>query len=98
MDPTLSLIAGIIGLAATFAFRMWLKSSKYEAIFRAGVPIAFNIVNDIAKRTDNQIDDKVALGLSLLNDWLNVNGQPAMKAPDEEKAKLLFKALHGEGK
>ncbi len=99
MEPlSLSVIVGLVATVGLTLARLLIKSKQWESIFRAGVPIAFNIVNDIAARTDNKIDDKVALGLGALNDWLRANGQSEMKPVDVEKAKLLFSALHGEEK
>lgn len=89
-------IGVLIGSILLFFFRAIFKdrAEAKEKLFKTGVEVAYNIVNDIAARTDNKIDDKVALGLKALKDFMSLNGQ-AVSPVDEEKAKLLFQAMHG---
>lgn len=90
-----AIAAGVIG----FLFRLIFKdrAEAREKIFRVGVEIAYGVVSDIAKRTSNKIDDKAALGLKVLRDFYAThNLKPSLA--DEERARLLFSAMHGEGK
>ena len=73
------------------------KFTRNQKLFEMGVDVAYNIVNDLAKRTPNEVDDKVALGLKALSDWFKAHGQ-TLSAAQSEKAKLLFQAMNGAGK
>jgi hypothetical protein len=95
-DEGVTMLGGGVGLVFLMVLRFVVKARKYEGVFRAGVPVAYAIVNDISKRTPNKVDDKVALVLKALNDWMLAHGQPELKPVDVEKAKLLFSAMHGE--
>lgn len=70
------------------------KAAKAESNFASGVKIAYNLVNEVARLTPNKVDDKIALGLKFLDETLNQKGQP-LKPVDVERAKALFKAMHG---
>jgi hypothetical protein len=85
--------------ALMFLVKMLLgeKFTRNQKLFEMGVDVAYNIVNDLAKRTPNQVDDKVALGLKALQDWFKANGQ-TLSAAQAAKAKLLFQAMNGAGK
>lgn len=89
----------IVGSVLLFFFRAIFKdrADAKEKLFKTAVEVAYNVVNDIAARTDNKVDDKVALGLKALKDFMALNGQ-SVSAVDEEKAKLLFQAMHGSTK
>lgn len=89
-------IGAILGAVILYIFRnLWKENlDRKEALFKTGVEIAFNVVNDIASRTENKVDDKVALGLKALKDYLALNGQK-LSTTDEEKAKILFQAMNG---
>lgn len=89
-------IGVIVGSVLLFFFRAIFKdrAEAKERLFKTAVEVAYNVVNDIASRTDNKVDDKVALGLKALKDFMALNGQPVSPV-DEEKAKLLFQAMHG---
>jgi hypothetical protein len=91
----MSIIVGVI----MFFVKSLLKDKyeKNEAVFEKAVDVAFNMVNDMAKRTDNKIDDKVAEGLAALQAYLKSHGQDATTA-QLERAKLLFSAMNGAGK
>jgi hypothetical protein len=96
LNPT---VISILGTVILFFVGKWFKANqaRAESNFELGVKLAYNIVSEISIRTPNTVDDKVALGLKYLRDFLDTNGQK-MKASDEAKAKLLFQAMHGEEK
>lgn len=96
LNPT---VISVLGSVILFLLGQWFKSSKdkAESNFTLGVKLAYNIVSEISLRTPNTVDDKVALGLKYLRDFLDTNNQK-LSAADEEKAKLLFQAMHGEEK
>ena len=98
-NETIMTLAGILGTALMFLLRQIFKD-RAEAkadLFRFGVDLAFNVVNDIAKRTPNQVDDKIALGLDVLRKFLATHDVD-LKPIDEERAKMLFSAMNGAGK
>ena len=92
-------IGVIVGSVLLFFFRAIFKdrAEAKEKLFKTAVEVAYNVVNDIAARTDNKVDDKVALGLKALKDFMALNGQ-SVSAVDEEKAKLLFQEMNGSTK
>jgi hypothetical protein len=96
LNPT---VISILGAAVLFILRQVFKdrADKAETNFQTGVRLAYNIVNEISALTPNTVDDKVALGLKYLNDYVNAGGGKVSVA-DEARAKLLFKAMHGEEK
>lgn len=89
----------IIVAALMFLVKMLLgeKFTRNQKLFEMGVEVAYNIVNDLAKRTPNEVDDKVALGLKALRDWFAAHGQ-TLTVAQADKAKLLFQAMNGAGK
>ncbi len=96
---SLSVLIPILG-SALLGLLGWLFKSKQDranTVFAAGVSVAYNIVNDVSKFTPNTVDDKAALALGYLNSWMSAHGQKLGPA-DEEKAKLVWQAMHGEGK
>lgn len=92
-------LGAIVGSILLFFFRAVFKdrAEAKERLFKTAVEVAYNVVNDISARTDNKVDDKVALGLKALRDFMSLNGQ-SVSPVDEEKAKLLFQAMHGSTK
>jgi hypothetical protein len=89
-----ALLAAVLPFLLTWIFKD--KAKKAEGNLLAGVEVAFNVVNEVAKRTPNKVDDKAALGLDFLRQYLKTQGQD-LSAPEAERAKLLFKALHAQG-
>jgi hypothetical protein len=89
-------VGALLGAVLLFFFRAVFKdkADAKEKLFKTGVEVAYNIVNDVAARTQNKVDDKIALGLKALKDFMALNGQ-SVSPVDEEKAKLLFQAMHG---
>jgi hypothetical protein len=95
-DTMVQTIGSVLGFATLFLIRHILKdrADKAEARFKAAVEIAYNVVNEASRLTKTTADDKVALGLKALKDYLATHGQDVTQA-DEERAKLLFTAMHG---
>ena len=93
-----TVIGSLLAAAMTSFFHAWFKekSGKAESNFLLGVQIAYLAVNEVAKRTPNEVDDKVALGLRILGEHLAKSNQ-ALSAADAERAKALFSAMHGDG-
>lgn len=90
------LVAALIGALARVIFKD--RAEMAEKIFKTGVEVAYNAVNDKAKMSESKVDDKVAAGLGYLNEYYRLNGKK-LGPVDEAKAKLLFSAMHGaEGK
>jgi hypothetical protein len=73
------------------------KAEAAEKLFGAGVQVAYSVVNDIASRTTNKIDDKVAVGLKVFADYYASHGKTPSQL-EEQRAKLLFSAMHGQEK
>lgn len=97
-DSNLQLLIGSILLPALgFLFRALFKdrADKAASNFSLGVQLAYSVVNEIAMRTDNKIDDKAALALKVLRDFL-VAGGGKLDAAGEAKARILFQAMHGQ--
>ena len=86
------IVIGLIGMVLRAVFKE--QAAAKEQAFSVGVEIAYAVVTEIAKRTENTIDDKAALALGVLRDWLKASGQ-TLTPVDEARAKLLFQAMHG---
>ena len=83
----LGLIAGAAGLSA--------QRKRQIAIVTEH---AFHGVEDFAATTENTIDDKVALGLKLADEWMRAQGWRPLKPNEAEVVKLGFSALNGQTK
>jgi hypothetical protein len=68
---------------------------RKRRIFETGVKVAFFAVNEIARHTPNKIDDKVAIALKYLSEFMGSHNVP-LKAADVDRAKLMFNALNAE--
>ena len=95
-DTTITMLGSVLALVAGAVVRAIFKDKqdKANALFQTAVDVAYNVVNDIAKRTDSKIDDKVALGLQVLRDFYALHNKDVSDL-DIEKAKMLFQAMHG---
>jgi len=71
--------------------------ARVESVIDKGIPIAFNVVQEIARLTPNKVDDKVALGLKALADYAATHGVTPTE-DHEDRAKLVFQAMHAESK
>lgn len=93
-------IGTLLGVVLFTALGLFVKAQKKAAIDKiidTAIPIAFNVVNEIARRTPNTIDDKVAAGLKVLADYVATHNLE-LKPEHEARAKMVFSALHAESK
>lgn len=56
---------------------------------------AFNGVLDFSKTTETEVDDKIAAGLRIADDWMKAQGWRALSEKEQQVVKLGFNALHG---
>ena len=70
------------------------KAAKYESNLLAAVSLAYDLVNDYAKKSPNTVDDKIVAGLLFVKEALAPKKQE-LSAADEAKARALFHAMHG---
>lgn len=96
-DEVITVLGGILAAALVALLRtIWKdQAARKEAMFKVGVEVAYHIVNEIAKRTETKIDDKVALGLDALRQYLATQGETLAPA-DADRAKMIFQAMHGQ--
>lgn len=80
----LGLIAGAAGLSA--------QRKRQIAIVTEH---AFHGVEDFAATTENTIDDKVAMGLKIADEWMKAQGWRPLKPNETEVVKLGFSSLNG---
>lgn len=73
------------------------KKAVAEKIIDAAIPVAYQVVNEIARRTENKIDDKIALGLKVLAEFASTKGVQVTEA-QKTRAALVFQALHAQEK
>lgn len=59
----------LLGLMA-YLGRKWYVLVKVRDALKLYVPIAYDVVNDIAQHTETKIDDKIAEGLRVLKELL----------------------------
>jgi hypothetical protein len=74
------------------------NQKQRRANIALGAYHAYHVVADIAARTPNKIDDKVAEGLKIVDQWMATNGWRALKSDEAESVKLQFSSLHGQEK
>lgn len=77
-----------------------VRKAFVEKVIAEALPIAYFGVNEIARRTPNKIDDKVAAGLKILKDYVEASGvkEQEIKPQHLAKAKLVFDAMHAQEK
>lgn len=56
---------------------------------------AFHGVYDFAATTDTDVDDKIAAGLKIADDWMKANGWRPLAPGEQDVVKLGFNALNG---
>lgn len=56
---------------------------------------AYLAVTDLASRTTNTVDDKIATALGLLDQALQADGKPLLNELETQAAKLQLSATHG---
>lgn len=59
---------------------------------------AFRGVEDFAATTENVVDDKVALGLKIADEWMRAQGWRPLKPDEQAVVKLGFSSLNGSSK
>lgn len=80
----LGLIAGVAGLSA--------QRKRQIAIVTEH---AFHGVEDFAATTETTVDDKVAAGLRIADEWMKAQGWRPLRPNETEVVKLGFSALNG---
>lgn len=92
----------VLGAVITFIVGKFgwnkIQLALLEKAVTEGIPYAYWGVNEIARRTDNKIDDKVAEGLRILKEFLAAKGHDPEKVTPEQlkRAELVFNALHAQ--
>lgn len=80
----LGLVGGALGLST-------LRKRQIAIITQH----AFHAVEDIAATTETPIDDKVAAGLKVADEWMKAQGWRPLSPGEAEVVKLGFSALNG---
>lgn len=80
----LGLVGGLLGLSA-------MRKRQIAIVTQH----AYYGVLDFAKTTETDVDDKVAAGLKIANDWMMAHGWRPLSPQESEVVKLGFNALHG---
>jgi|GEM_PF-5145598 len=84
-------VAGVIALART----IWKdKAEERLRTFGNAVNIAYYTINDLALRTENKVDDKVAEALRVFREHLATKGYVPTSS-EEAQAKAAWTAMHG---
>ena len=85
-------LGGLIGLFLRLYFKD--KSAQAEDALRSGAVIAYHMVNNVSALTPNKVDDKIALALKMLNEYMATKGQ-TLTEERSEQAKMIWNAMHG---
>lgn len=80
----LGLVGGALGLTA-------LRKRQVAIVTQH----AFHAVEDFSATTETTVDDKIAVGLKVANDWMVAQGWRPLKPGETEVVKLGFTALNG---
>jgi hypothetical protein len=91
----LKVLAGVVVAGVLLGLRIFFKVRQAEELFRQGVPLAYRAVLELSKHTENTVDDKIAMFLGAMNEWLGQNGAPPLAPAKVEEAKALFLQMHG---
>lgn len=86
------LVSSLLTLVGGLLFKGKLDAKN--KLFLAGLELATSAMAKLAASTENKVDDRIALGLKVLNDHFNNHGK-TLPPVDEAKAKALFLAMHG---
>ncbi|NTX09046.1 hypothetical protein [Myxococcus sp. CA040A] len=92
----LVLVGGlIVGGGIALARIIW-KDKAEERLRSIGnaINIAYYTINDLALRTENKVDDKVAEALRVFREHLAAKGY-VPTSPEEAQAKATWTAMHG---
>lgn len=94
----LALLWGVAVLLGGWLGKDALRKWRVRELVEAAIPIAYHVVNEIAQRTTNKIDDKVALGLGVLKEYLRTEGVKDSEITEAQlaKARFIFDALHAQ--
>lgn len=104
MDPVLFerlLSAGAevvtVGLLmlAFLAIRKWNLKGDRARMIAGGIDLAYGAVNEMARKTANTIDDKAAVALKKLAEYVAAQGGEPLTAKEVSQARLTFDAKHG---
>jgi hypothetical protein len=79
--------------------RVWKEKAKerIQAVSYA-IHLAYAVTNEIARKTSNGVDDKVAVALRVLDKSLEAQGLRPATEQERQLARLSFDARHGEEK
>lgn len=94
-DVGISGVVTAVGALVLWVARVKFQSARVDTIETA-VGVLADAVGEASKLTATTVDDKVALGLKLLKDYLAAHNKPALTTVEEETAKALFAKLHGD--
>lgn len=86
-----SLVLTVLGLIAGATSLSALRKRQIAIVTQA----AFHGVEDFAATTETTVDDKIAAGLKIADDWMKAQGWRPLKPDEQEVVKLGFSALNG---
>jgi predicted secreted protein len=104
MSPTLHqllvlLIGALVALATMFlipylkAELAKLSAERRQQVFQFA-DMAFGVVEELARKTETDLDDKAVEGLKQLEEMLRNAGMKPLTAAETQLAKARFDALH----
>lgn len=89
---------GVVAAIGAIALALWrratLTDERRKLILTFG-DMAYGVVNEVARRSANTVDDKAALGLRHVLDLLAANGQKPLTPGETATVRSLFDANHG---
>jgi 16S rRNA G527 N7-methylase RsmG len=74
--------------------KRWAFLNERKQLIAEGVRWVYGAVEEMARRSPSQLDDKAALALKKLADLLSVAGQTPLSPAETMKAKLAFDTFH----
>ncbi len=86
-----SIVVTVLGLVAGAMSLTALRKRQIAIVTQH----AFHGVEDFAATTENTVDDKVAAGLKIADEWMAAQGWRPLKAEEQAVVKLGFTALNG---
>lgn len=102
LDPAVSELLTLVAMAAGLglfvlfglAAKKWTFLKDRQALLAQGITWAYGAVEEYARKTETEIDDKAALALKKLGELLAANGHDPLTGGEQMKARMAFDTMH----
>jgi len=89
-------MASIVAIVGAIVLGVLKLSDLRKQQLATAIHYAFHAIEDISATTGNTVDDKVAVGLGLVDAYLDAHGWHPLKPAEVQVAKMGFTSLNGQ--